>query len=140
MINTNNPYYSPWLQQQAIMREQAGQLKGRPVTTIEEVRGMPVDFDGSVFYFPDLANKKIYTKQINPDGTSTINLYEQKPIPQTSVVNSSQYVTHEEFETAMQTLQQQLTNHREPAAAQVQSAPQQAQQSPQTDPPQVFSF
>jgi hypothetical protein len=34
-----------------------------------------IDFDGSVFYFPDLANGKIYTKQINIDGTATTNVY-----------------------------------------------------------------
>lgn len=50
----------------------------RPVSSIEEVRACPIDFDGSVFYFADVANKKIYTKQINLDGTVSINLYELK--------------------------------------------------------------
>jgi hypothetical protein len=45
-------------------------LKGRPVASIEEARASIIDFDGSVFYFPDLANKCIYTKQINMDGTA----------------------------------------------------------------------
>ena len=135
MVN-NNPYYPNWYQQQNAMREQAGQLRGRPVTSIEEVKGTSVDFDGSVFYFPDLANKKIYTKQINPDGTSTINLYELKPIPQPPVINPSQYITREEFETAMQQLQQQLR----PAATPIVSAPQQAQKSVQSTPPQTLDF
>ena len=51
-------------------------LKGRPVTSLEEVRAATIDFDGSIFFFPDLANKKIYTKQINMDGTMTLNVYE----------------------------------------------------------------
>ena len=89
-----------------MMREQAGQLKGRPVTSIEEVKGTPVDFDGSIFYFPDLGNKRIYTKQINPDGTSTVNLYELRPIPPVNSMNPSQYITREEFETAIKQLQQ----------------------------------
>jgi hypothetical protein len=42
----------------------------RPVSSIEEVRAASIDFDGSVFYFSDLANKRIYTKQINLDGTA----------------------------------------------------------------------
>jgi hypothetical protein len=50
----------------------------RPVSSIEEVRACPIDFDGSVFYFTDVANKRIYTKQINLDGTVAINLYELK--------------------------------------------------------------
>ena len=56
-------------------------LKGRPVASLDEVRAIPVDFDGSVFYFPDLANGKIYTKQINQDGTSSLFMYERKEIP-----------------------------------------------------------
>jgi len=78
------------------------------VTSIEEVKGTPVDFDGSIFYFPDLGNKKIYTKQINPDGTSTVNLYELRPIPQPESVNPAQYITRDEFDTAMKQLQQEV--------------------------------
>jgi hypothetical protein len=37
-------------------------LKGRLVSSIEEARATSIDFDGSIFYFPDLANKRIYTK------------------------------------------------------------------------------
>jgi hypothetical protein len=56
-------------------------LKGRPVASFEEARASMIDFDGSVFIFPDLANKCIYTKQINPDGTALINVYEFKAMP-----------------------------------------------------------
>ena len=45
----------------------------RPVSSLEEVRASAIDFDGSVFYFPDAANKTIYTKQINLDGTALVN-------------------------------------------------------------------
>ena len=47
----------------------------RPVSSLEEVRASAIDFDGSVFYFPDAANKTIYTKQINLDGTALVNMY-----------------------------------------------------------------
>ena len=50
------------------------------VSSIEEARASLIDFDGSIFYFPDLANKRIYTKQINIDGTATLNVYELRPI------------------------------------------------------------
>lgn len=50
----------------------------RPVSSVEEVRASSIDFDGSIFYFTDVANKKIYTKQINMDGTASINTYELK--------------------------------------------------------------
>lgn len=75
----------------------------RPVSSIEEVKASPIDFDGSVFYFPDLANKRIYTKQINMDGTAAINMYELKEIPQTPAA-SNDYITREEFECALSQL------------------------------------
>ena len=69
----------------------------RPVSSIEEVRACPIDFDGSVFYFADVANKRIYTKQINIDGTATINLYELK-IPTQADQIATSFVTRQEFE------------------------------------------
>ena len=72
----------------------------RPVTSIEEAKACPIDFDGSVFYFPDMANKRIYTKWINADGTPGFSMYELKEIPQQSNVGNN-YITREEFEEAM---------------------------------------
>ena len=81
-------------------------LKGRLVSSLEEARATSIDFDGSVFYFPDFANRRIYTKQINLDGTATLNVYELREIP---VVNESQsslpsldnYITRDEFNKVM---------------------------------------
>ena len=33
----------------------------RPVSSLEEARASVIDFDGSVFYFPDAATKRLYT-------------------------------------------------------------------------------
>ena len=60
------------------------------------MKATTIDFDGSVFYFPDLANKRIYTKQINFDGTNTINTYQLIATPNNS---NEKYVTREEFES-----------------------------------------
>lgn len=79
-------------------------LKGRPVASIEEARASIIDFDGSIFYFPDLANKKIYTKQINIDGTAILNMYELKEIPVESENISNEYITREEFEAVISQL------------------------------------
>ena len=69
----------------------------RPVSSIEEVKASPIDFDGSIFYFPDIANKRIYTKQINLDGTALLNMYvlQSVPIHQPS---SENYVSQNEFQ------------------------------------------
>ena len=78
-------------------------LKGRLVSSLEEARATSIDFDGSIFYFPDLANKRIYTKQINMDGTATLNVYELKETPimnenpqMTQSMNN--FITRDEFE------------------------------------------
>ncbi len=56
--------------------QQGGFLKGRPVTSEEEARGIPVEFDGSVMVFPDAAHGAIYTKQLNmQDGTAVFHRY-----------------------------------------------------------------
>ena len=81
-------------------------LKGRPVSSIDEVKAASVDFDGSIFYFPDLANNRIYSKQINLDGTSTILMYELKEIPKDTP--TSQFVTREEFESVINQLKGSL--------------------------------
>lgn len=75
-------------------------LKGYPVSSLEEARAAVVDFDGSVFFFPDIVNKRIYTKQINLDGTATLNMYEYAEIPVPVPVESI-YVTKEDFNSAI---------------------------------------
>lgn len=66
---------------------------------------MNIDFDGSVFYFPDYANRRIYTKQINMDGTASINMYELKEIPNSSQPNND-YITREEFNTTLTSIKE----------------------------------
>ena len=51
-------------------------LKGRPVSSFEEARAAQIDFDGSLFVCPDIANNRIYTKQIGFNGAAAINVYE----------------------------------------------------------------
>ena len=97
-------------------------IKGRPVSSIEEARATSIDFDGSVFYFPDLANRRIYTKQINMDGTPSFNVYELKNEP---VISSPQYITREEFETTLAQLKQAMLGKE----LESQSTPAQPQQT-----------
>lgn len=77
-------------------------LKGRPVTSLDEAKASPIDFDGTIFYFPDVANNCIYTKQINMDGTVSLNLYTLADFP--AAAPTPNYVTREEFEKSIQTL------------------------------------
>lgn len=102
----NNNYYQPTQSSTAsyLNRLSIG-LKGRPVSSIEEARASSIDFDGTVFYFPDLANNRIYTKQINMDGTASLLMYELKEIPDVSQPN---FITREEFEKVIENLKKSL--------------------------------
>lgn len=55
--------------------QQSMVIKGRPVSSYDEAKASMIDLDGSIFLFPDYGNGKIYTKQINLDGTATIKTY-----------------------------------------------------------------
>ena len=104
----NYPYYIPQQQQPQyaaipyapqqrmpyVEQPQIG-IKGRPVSSIEEVKATSIDFDGSVFFFPDL------------------------------VVNPSQFVTREEFETVLAQLKEKIAPqaNNQPTAQQQESKP-----------------
>ena len=119
---SNYNYYPQQTQQQVrpVMTQspyqtymQPGQLpmslKGRLVSSLEEARASSIDFDGSVFYFPDLANRRIYTKQINIDGTASLYVYELREMPvqkddSVLVPSVEKFVTREEFERVLEQL------------------------------------
>ena len=100
-------------------------LKGHQVSSYEEVKASTIDFDGSTFYFPDIANKRIYTKAIGLDGSVILNMYELKPLPADPVANN--YVTREEFDQALARVSEMLATKVTKAAANtsVESTPPQ---------------
>ena len=100
----------PYMQPQTQIQNQVQGLKGRPVSSIEEARAAQIDFDGSLFVFPDLANKRIYTKQINLDGTASLNVYELKEmvVPKNDI--NIDYVTKQEFELVIKELNAAVQN------------------------------
>lgn len=105
-----NNYYQP-TQTPAYAAPQARPsltLKGRPVSSLDEARASTIDFDGTVFYFPDLANKRIYTKQINLDGTASLLMYELKEIP-TETPTTTGFITREEFEATISQIKETLS-------------------------------
>lgn len=105
-----NYYYQPQQQIRGIDYLQTQQfqqptgLKGRPVSSIEEVRAAQIDFDGSLFIFPDIANKCIYTKQISATGSAILNKYNL----QNDMQNVPTYVTKEEFDNIINQLKQSI--------------------------------
>ncbi len=116
---SQNSFYYP--QTQAIYQQPG--IKGRPVSSFEEARAITIDFDGSTFFFPDLANKRIYTKQINMDGTASLLVYELKEQPiEPQKPNLSDYITRAEFEQVIQEMRAARPEIAQPAFKQPESA------------------
>ncbi len=125
---------SPQMQQMQMQQQVPPFLKGRPVSSLEEVKAIPIDFDGSIFYFPDIANRKIYTKQINLDGTATINMYEYKVIPVAQEPiqqdTNNAYITRDEFEQSMAKIKEMFAAMPSPQAMPMQTEPQKKAEVP----------
>lgn len=104
MLEQQYPQFAqnPMNTMQPTQMQQPQYLKGRAVTSIDEAKGAMIDLDGSLHIFPDINNKRIYTKQINLDGTATLNTYELvTPVEQQSVNKQPQngvtFVSIDEF-------------------------------------------
>lgn len=97
---------------------QQNYIKGRPVVSIDEARASQIDLDGSLYVFPDLGNKKIYTKQINMDGTASFNVFELAA-PMESAP-APVYVTKDELDEILNKFKASLVQEKqqEPAPAQ----------------------
>ncbi len=63
--------------QQPIQQQQF--IKCRAVTSQEEASAAMIDLDGTLNVFTDIANGKIYTKQIGMDGMAIFNVYSLSP-------------------------------------------------------------
>ena len=105
---TQNPYLNYYQRMPQIQMPSV--LKGYPVSSIDEARAANIDFDGSITFFPDLNNKKIYTKQIQMDGSLAFNVYELKDIviPPKEEMKQKEYVTRDEFNELLVLLKENI--------------------------------
>ena len=86
-------------------------LKGRPVSCFEEAQSCPIDWDGSLHIFPDMVNKRIYTKQVASDGSCPIRCYVEQQIPQNTSSQVNEPVSNKiitELQERVVMLEQQL--------------------------------
>ena len=105
MLLGNNVPYDNYMGNQRINSQELlsrQYIKCRPVSSKDEARACQIDLDGSLWVFTDVGNGKIYTKQVNNDGTATFKTYvfteDENPY------GSTEYVTKEEFNKVIQTL------------------------------------
>lgn len=103
---TQNPYFNYYQRQPQMQMPSV--LKGYLVSSIDEARAANIDFDGSITFFPDVNNKKIYTKQILMDGSLAFNMYElAQPItPPKAEEKQESYVTRAEFTKLLELLKE----------------------------------
>ena len=94
-------------------------VKCRAVTSIDEAKASMIDLDGSINVFTDIGNKKIYTKQINLDGTASLKTYilqEEQPHQAHPVENTEpvpNYVRQDELEAICRGFNKQINELRE---------------------------
>ncbi len=103
----NSPYDNYMGRQQQNLSIQY--LKCRPVSSKEQARACQIDLDGSLNVFTDVANGKIYTKQINNDGSASFKTYSFVEDNEESY-NSSNFVTKDEFNKVIQALVASINN------------------------------
>lgn len=90
-------------------------IKGRPVSNEEEANAAMIDFDGSLFIFPDKAHGKIYTKQLGLDGNIIFQRYSlDQPTasmeqPRQEPIDLSGYAKQEDIEKMVTELKQKIT-------------------------------
>lgn len=73
----------------------------RPVTSLEEVRSITPNFDGSKMYFEDVTSGKVYIKYLGMNGLPVTDIFEKSVAPAVSentTVNTGDFVSKSEFE------------------------------------------
>lgn len=112
----NMMYQNNGFQNQPMQQGTQQFLKGRPVSGYDEAKACMIDLDGSLFVFPDVANKRIYTKQIMLDGSAELKSYvlqeEMKPVEK-PMENNDMYVLRSDFDNAMNDLNRKIMGIKE---------------------------
>lgn len=130
-INQLEQQYNPYqAYQQTVQQPQQQQaIKGRPVSSYEEAKASMIDLDGSLFVFPDIANGKIYTKQIMMDGTADFRTYSlvndsstQEVAEQGTKQNQEAYVLKKDFDRIVKRLENKIEALKEGVLDEQQSA------------------
>lgn len=113
----NTPHYPSvtpsYIMPSLVQQPALNYIKCRPVASIDEARAAQVDLDGQLNVFTDIGNKKIYTKQINLDGTASLNTYVLTVEEDNS---KNEYVTKKEFDAVIKEFQNLLISMQPPAS------------------------
>lgn len=102
--------YNGYMRGQQAFNQPQQMINCRPVSSYDEAKASMIDLDGSLFVFTDVANKKIYTKQIMLDGTAELKTYvlESNQNNVKEQVQDSQYVLKTDFENVINSLKNKM--------------------------------
>lgn len=101
------PYTQPYPQPFA---QPAPGLKGRQVSSIDEVRAAQIDFDGAVNYFPCPAQQTVYGKYIDMNtGNAVILEYKLQPEQPAQAVQYADSQTVQELADRVSVLENLLS-------------------------------
>lgn len=109
----NIPMWQQYQQNQQQQQNNIQMLKGRPVSSYDEAKACMIDMDGSMFVFTDIANKKIYTKQILMDGSAELKTYNLEEQKQTMQTEQNEYVSMSQFEKTINAINKQMNKLQE---------------------------
>lgn len=92
MSNTDNQFSGQQFPQYA-RQQMPSYLKGRMVTSVDEAKASQFDLDGTITFFPSLAENKIYAKTLDNNGLPVflqfVMVQEQpKPMADNSMLDS----------------------------------------------------
>lgn len=95
------------MMQQTVPQQTMQIIKCRPVSSYDEAKASMIDLDGSMFVFTDIANKKIYTKQILLDGSAELKTYilQENNVEQN---NNDVYVLKTDFDNIINSIRNSI--------------------------------
>jgi len=124
----NSPYgnyMGAMYQQQPQQIPQTQFLKCRPVSSKSEASAYQIDLDGSLWVFTDIANGKIYTKQINIDGSASFNTY---VFQEENADGNDEYVKKSDFNKVINEILNRMGG--QPVQGSAESVPQHIETKP----------
>ena len=104
--------YNGYMRGQQAFNQPQQMINCRPVSSYDEAKASMIDLDGSLFVFTDVANKKIYTKQIMLDGTAELKTYvlenNQNKMQEQQAQQNNMYVLRTDFEDVIKSMKQRI--------------------------------
>lgn len=104
LSNFNHPQQHNFQQQQQVQPQPKNMVKCKMVTSLEEVKAMPIDFDGSLNVYVDVTNNKIYTKVFTVNATVDIKTYEVASMVDNN--SDAKYATIDDIEAIKKELEE----------------------------------